>query len=231
MRFRCKACGQEAPTSQATMRANSEGKPIPVCPRCIKKSDSARRSLDQFKEKRRVLDIMGSCFEDLEIYEDGKGKEHALAFLKKNLPMFPQIADAWRTGGLSAAISARSKINAEYSEQTRILRDRLLSNVGHCTDAKEYKEPLESILLERADALGQRFEVKNEKNPMKRSARRREKERCLAIGRRREKERERKRNIKGAERSKTIRGNARGNEDHDAICEAVYDFLTGDEKD
>ncbi len=224
MRFRCKACGQEAPTSQATMRANSEGKPIPVCPRCIKKSDSARRALAQFKEKRRVLDIMGSCFEDLEICEGGEGKEHTLAFLKKNLPMFPQIADAWRTGGLSAAISARSKINAEYSEQTRILRDRLLSNIGHCADAKEYKVPLEDILLARADALSQRFEVKNEKNPMKRNARRREKERCLAIGRRREKQRERKRNIKGAQFIRLTRRLSGSSEE-------IIDALYGDEKD
>lgn len=198
------------------MRTNSDGKPIPVCPRCIKKSDSARRALAQFKEKRRVLDIMGSCFEDLEIYEGIEDNGHSVAFLKKNLSMFPKIAEAWRTGGLSAAIGAGSKINAEYSEQVRILRDRILSNIGHCTDAKEYKEPLDGILAGDADNLRERLALKKETNPAKRSAVKRRRQKWEGSKKRREKERERERNSKGPKEISLGRSIA-GDEAADAV--------------
>lgn len=228
MRFRCQICQEEASASQATMCTHGGDRPLAACPRCVKKSESAKRSLQQIDPKWRLLDIMGAAFEDIEI---GNDDEATYAFLRKALPNFPKIAEAWRTGGLSSAIEVRAKLHKEYREKREALKKKVLGSIGiSFPGRKDYKESKQQLFECDKAEIKEKLINKQETNPMKRAAKKRRQQKVQGRAKLREKNLERKRNNKGPQEISLGRSLS-GDEAADAIYSAAYGFLTGDEKD
>lgn len=203
-------------------------RPLAACPRCVKKSESAKRSLQQIEPTRRLLDFMGQAFEDIEI---GNDDEATYAFLRKTIPKFPKIAEAWRTGGLSSAIEVRSKLHKEYREKREALKKKVLGSIGISFPGRtDHKETKQQLFECSKGAIEEKLRNKQETNPMKRAAKKRRQQKVQGRAKLREKKRERIRNKKTTKEISLGRSIA-GDEAADAIYSAAYDFLTGDEKD
>lgn len=228
MRFRCQICQEEAAASQATMCTHGGDRPLAACPRCVKKSESAKRSLQQIEPTWRLLDFMGQAFEDIETEDH---REEAYAFLRKALPKFPEIAEAWRTGGLSSAIDVRSKLHKEYREKRDALKKKVLGSIGiSFPERTDYKDSKEQLFEYSKGAIEEKLRNKQEKNPMKRAAKKRRQQKVHGRANLREKKRERFRNKKTTKEISLGRSLS-GDEAADAVYSDAYDFLTGDEKD
>lgn len=222
MRFRCKVCGKEVPTSQATMRANSEGKPIPVCPRCIRKGDAATRNLVKIRAKRRAVGYVIGMIADIEA--DICRFEDCASYLLPEIAKIPELAKANRMGTLNAVSSVAVWMDSGLRKQETALKDSMLLSIACCwVDTRDFQEPLGQVLGTQAEDLRERLALKKETNPAKRSAAKRKRRKWEGTKKRREKERERKQNNKTTKEIQIGRSLA-------GVDEETVDAIYGDEK-